>query len=106
MDKGDYTQAIYAAYMDIASLLERVNNHSLEQKNFYEKTLSKMDNLAREVQVEHKDLRKSIYDLELASVKEDHKLNLKIVGWSSFIASICASLASLAAHFIRVAVTH
>jgi len=102
IDKGDYAQAMYAAYLEISSLLERVNKHSLEQKLFHEKTFLKIESIEKEIQIETKDLRKSIYNLEMASLREDHRLNLKIVGWSSFIASVCATLASIAAQFIRV----
>jgi len=106
IDKGDYAQAMYAAYLDISALLERVNKHSLEQKLFHEKTFLKIESMEKEIQGESRDLRKSIYDLEMASLKEDHKLNLKIVGWSSFIASVCATLASIAAQFIRIGANH
>lgn len=105
LDKGDYSQVMYAVSLDIQSLLERVNNHSLEQKKFYEKTFMKIEGLEKEIQAENRDLRKSIYDLQMFSLKEDHKLNLKIVGWSSFIASVCATLASLAAQFVRMGVS-
>lgn len=106
LDKGDYSQALYAAYLDIQSLLERVNKHSVEQKLFYEKTFLKIEGIEKEIRSDSRELRKSINDLEMASLKEDHKLNLKIVGWSSFIASVCATLASLAAQFIRVTANH
>lgn len=113
LDKGDYSQAIYATYMDIVQLLERVNKHSLEQKNSNEqslkqneKTFDKIEGLEKEVRLEHRDLRESIYKLELASTNRVHKLDMKIVGWTSLIASFFATAASVVVQLLRSSITH
>ena len=87
--------------IEIKTLTDRVNRHSFEQKENFDKLFDRLDAFKEENNKEQKEIIERIHALEIKSLNKHNELNAKIVAWTGLIGSLGGALSSFLYQFLK-----